>query len=155
MLSGLLSLLYLASCSGGPDISAAHPLAKAATTPTSRGSIYLVWAPGDKSLIVKIDMLGLTPGSLHPAHIHTGSCAHSGRVLYALANLKADANGAASVTTTIEHVPGGIPASGWSINIHQGPTMSSHNGAAVIACANISNPNPSPMHTQSLFAALT
>ncbi|HKO24047.1 MAG TPA: CHRD domain-containing protein, partial [Chloroflexota bacterium] len=65
---------------------------------------------------------GLAPYSVHPAHIHRGtSCSAGGPILYRFPDLKANAQGIATTQTTIN--ARSIPASGWYINVHQGPGM--------------------------------
>src|SRR5579859_1374195 len=91
---------------------------------TPSGSADLAWDPGTHALTVKLQLTGLTPGSTHPAHIHIGTCKSAGKALYTLENVVADAKGVAMSTTKIPNVTEGIPANGWSVNIHNGPTMS-------------------------------
>ena len=71
-------------------------------------------------LTITISAGGLTPG-LHAAHIHVGSCASQGGVLYMLMDLKADSAGNISAQTrTILGVNAPLPATGWYLNLHQG-----------------------------------
>jgi plastocyanin len=79
-------------------------------------------SPGN--LTVSIIVSNLTPNSTHPAHIHKGSSAAGGPILYPLNNVTADANGTGTSTTTISGPPWfAIATKGWFINVHQGPTM--------------------------------
>ena len=92
-------------------------------------------------LTVTISLLGLAPNSTHPAHIHVGnSCASNGAILYPLKNVVANEKGQASVTTIIHLSKYGIPATGWYINVHNGPTMATPAQAEAIACGVIYNP---------------
>ncbi len=91
-------------------------------------------------LTVTITLIGLAPNSTHPAHIHVGnSCASNGAILYPLNNVVADAKGQASVTTFVHISKPGIPAMGWYVNVHNGPTLATPHQANAIACGVISN----------------
>lgn len=90
-----------------------------------------------RTLTVKLDVSGLAPRSDHEVHIHAGSCASQGPVLYPLTTLKADASGKATSTTTIQNVTS-IPASGWYVNIHNSTNLSTQAGFDPIACGDVS-----------------
>lgn len=83
------------------------------------GHAMLTYNPATQQLTVSISMSGLPAGSLHAAHIHTGSCQVQGPVAYMLPDLKADAAGVAFEKTTIT-VNSPPPASGWYLNVHDG-----------------------------------
>ena len=118
------------------------------------GTTNLTWDHITHDLTVQISMTGLAPNSVHPAHIHEGSCANQGKVLYPLTNVTADAYGVANVTTKV-NVPEGIPASNWLVNIHNGPGLSDPNEYLPIACANIANHDTSLRSSQSVQVAFT
>ena len=88
------------------------------------------------TLTVKLTLSGLASNSMHPAHIHSGSCASQGAVVYPLTNVVADASGSASVTTTINNVSS-IPSSGWYVNVHRGPGLSTQTEFDPIACGDV------------------
>ncbi len=91
-------------------------------------------------LTVTISLTGLAPNSTHPAHIHAGnSCASNGAILYPLKNVVANARGEASVTSVVHLSKAGIPATGWYINVHNGPTLATPQQMYAIACGVISN----------------
>ncbi|GLV56054.1 hypothetical protein KDH_28980 [Dictyobacter sp. S3.2.2.5] len=94
----------------------------------------------NQTLTVTTSLVGLAPNSTHPAHIHQGSCDHPSGILYALQNVVADAKGQGTTTTVIHNVAGGIPATGWSIVVHNGPNMQPADQHAHIACASVQNP---------------
>jgi hypothetical protein len=88
---------------------------------------------GDNSFRVIVVMTGLAPNSTHPSHIHTGSsCTANGSVAYALQSVVADANGNASAISTVP-VAYAVPATGWYVNVHEGPTLDGAGGTP-IAC---------------------
>ena len=65
---------------------------------------------------------GLTPNSIHPTHFHAGaSCNAGGPIIFPLPDLKANSEGIAVTQATID--ARSIPATGWYINVHQGPGM--------------------------------
>jgi hypothetical protein len=112
------------------------------------GSVQLTWSPTTHHLTVSLWMTGLAPSSRHPAHIHSGSCAKTGGVLYMLPTVFANSAGNASYTTTLSNVRNGIPRSGWSINVHNGPNLSPATQYQPIACGNIFNATTSTRVTQ-------
>jgi Cu/Zn superoxide dismutase len=88
---------------------------------------------GTGSFTVVLDVTGLAANSVHPAHIHTGaSCTANGGIAIALKDVMADATGHGTSTTDIPQAYV-VPATGWYINVHQGPTLDGA-GATPIAC---------------------
>jgi hypothetical protein len=84
------------------------------------GRATIVYDPGAQTLAVTVDASGLTPGA-HAAHIHLGSCASQGPVLYMLMDLVANGHGRiVNETRVISGVTTPIPATGWYLNLHQG-----------------------------------
>jgi hypothetical protein len=79
-------------------------------------------------LTIKVVVHGLVPGSVHMEHIHLGTCAHQGQVVYMLKNLVADRGGTATTTTIVNGVTQ-IPAQGWYLNVHRSAVLTSANGA--------------------------
>jgi plastocyanin len=121
----------------------------------ANGSIALnLIGPG--MLEVQVKLSGLAPNSVHPAHIHAGTCEAGGPVVYPLNNLTADAQGNVTNTTIINGPPWlAIQSRGWFVNVHQGPTMSDV-GATPIACGDVEQnyssymrftPDPLTIHT--------
>lgn len=162
----LAALLLFAACGGGAPPTAAPPAAsstgvtagKSATATLKHvptGTATLTWTPSNKTLVVKTTLTGLAPNSKHPEHIHSGSCANPGSVVHPLNTITADAHGNATTTTNIPNISGGIPSSGWLINVHNGPGMSAPDQAISIACTDISNPHTSTSSTQTVNANFT
>jgi len=108
---------------------------------TPFGTATLTWDPQSENLTVTISLVGLAGNSTHPDHIHVGDCDDNGSILYPLNNLVANAAGDAQATTVIPEVEGGIPASGWYVNVHNGPTLATPDEAIPIACGNVHNAN--------------
>lgn len=159
----LTALLLFAACGGPagappptvPPTTSRTPTGKTATATLSHeptGTATLTWTPGNKTLVVKMSLTGLAPNSKHPAHIHSGSCTQQGKALYSLNDVVADAHGNATTTTTIKNVSGGIPASSWFINVHNGPGTSPADQDLSIACTDIANTNISTASTQTVDA---
>lgn len=88
------------------------------------------------TLTVQLTLTGLEPKSQHMVHIHSGSCASQGAVIYPLTLVKADALGNSTTTTTIQNVSA-IPASGWYINVHYGTDLSTQTGFDPISCGDV------------------
>lgn len=87
------------------------------------------------TLTVALFLEGLAPGSKHAAHIHSGSCAKQGAVVYTLETITADANGRARVETTIKNVKS--IAGDWYVNVHNGTDLNTQGGFQPIACGNV------------------
>ena len=104
------------------------------------GNAQLQWNPQTKALTVTLHVSGLQPRSNHAAHIHAGPCSREGKILYPFKNIVADTAGNATSKTTFKNVPGGIPASGWDITVHRGPTAQT----GTLLCGNVVNPKRTP-----------
>jgi hypothetical protein len=153
---GVLAVLLLAACSPGSNpVSASKPVTASATLKHGPvGTANLTWDPSSHILTVQLSMTGFAPNSRHPAHIHVGDCYNTGNVVYPLQDVVADAYGVASVTTTISNVLNGIPASGWSINVHNGPELTSETQFLPIACGTVSNLESSSRASQAVLVPL-
>lgn len=89
-----------------------------------------------QTLTVKLEVTGLAPKTQHMVHIHSGSCASQGPVVYPLNTLTADASGKATSTTTIQNVKS-IPATGWYVNVHNTNDLSTQTGFDPITCGDV------------------
>jgi hypothetical protein len=118
------------------------------------GYAHLTWDPVTHALTVTLNLSGLQPDTTHPAHIHLGNCSMMGTILYTLNNVVANKQGNYTGTTIIPNVQKGIPASGWYINIHEGPGLATATQMAPISCGNIANPSPKPDHVEFLQVQL-
>jgi hypothetical protein len=145
-LLGVLGVMVLMSMTAGSPAYARqqtrfkhHASAELDHTPYDRAQ--LTWSPKTGFLRVTITLKGLAPNSVHPAHIQQGDCDSDGSILYPLINVVANASGNGSSTTTIPAVAGGIPESGWYINVNNGPSLATSDQFASIACGDVSNPD--------------
>jgi len=84
---------------------------------------------------IRLEATGLQPATTHPAHIRAGTCGSNGPIVFPLENMVTNGAGHAVAATWIHH-PYQVPASGWFVEILQGPT-SSGSGAKPIACAKL------------------
>jgi len=118
-----------------------HTVTSLAKVPASgagpAGTADLQWDPQTKALTVTVSLSGLQPGSSYANHIHAGDCSTEGKLLYPFDNVVTDGTGTGTTTTTINNIANGIPASGWDVMIHNGPTAA----ASRLLCGNIVNPN--------------
>ena len=118
----LASVFLIAACGGGTGAAAAPtPVRFTMTTQngsgvTGTGEIIRATA----SFTLTIKLTGMTPNSSHVSHLHAGRCGVPGGIVYALQQVIADSSGAATTTSTLaaEYL---VPASGWYVNVHQGP----------------------------------
>ena len=76
----------------------------------------------------------LKPMSVHPAHIHVGSCTKMGPVVFSFKPLVADMNGMA-VSTVRFH--GNYEHKHYYANVHMGPTLATKMAFTPITCGNI------------------
>lgn len=164
---GLVMALLLAACGGGTtgSGSTATPSGGTSTTTTTmtaaamlkhvpNGTAALSWDPTSQMLTVQLTLVGLAPGSMHPAHIHTGSCANQGNVVHPLTTVVADSHGDATASTMVK-VAGGIPASGWYVNVHNGPGLAPADTQFLpIVCGDVANSNTSTSAAQSVMVTM-
>ncbi|GCE03791.1 CHRD domain-containing protein [Dictyobacter aurantiacus] len=156
-------LVLLSACDSGNN-----PNGSAAATPTSAtvnsasaivrhtpsGTVELMWDHTSHVLTVHMALTGLTPKSTHPAHINTGSCKNGGKLVYNLSSVKATQIGFADVITRVKDVTGGIPETGWYIDVSNGPSMDSSAQAMPITCSNVFNPTVSTKLSQNVQATM-
>jgi len=117
------------------------------------GTASISWDPLSKGLTVKISLTGMAPNSTHPAHIHAGSCVKQGAIEYPLHNVVADVHGVGSSTTVVKNVTT-LPASGWSIHVHNGPGLSSGDQFLPIVCSDLTFTKISPAKMTSVQVPL-
>jgi hypothetical protein len=124
----------------GNDMGTLNAVANLQHTPT--GSANLLYDATNHILTVTVSLSGLAPNSIHPAHIHPGSCAQpsGNQIVHSLNNMVADATGRASTTKAFTNVQGGIPAAGWYINVHNGPQVTTADQDVSISCGDVLNP---------------
>ncbi|WP_429420514.1 CHRD domain-containing protein [Nocardia sp. GAS34] len=110
---------------------------------TPAGTVALAYDAAKHSLHVDLTATGLPANSAHAVHIHKGTCAAQGDVVYPLPDLQADASGKGTVSTTVQNVTTAPPATGWYVNVHRGPMSQILSGDkptllfAPILCANV------------------
>lgn len=152
----VLAALLLAACSTGndPGSTSKSMIASATLTHGPAGKADLTWDPSSHTLTVQPSMTGFAPNSRHPAHIHAGDCHNAGKVVYPLQDVVADAHGVANITTTISSVMNEIPATGWYINVHNGPELTSEAQSMPIACGEVSNSQHSTGAPQEVLVSL-
>jgi hypothetical protein len=165
---GVVAALLFVGCGSSSSTPAPKPTPTSPSTATSattsntanatlkhmpQGMATISWDPASQGLTVNISLTGLAPNSTHPAHIHSGSCANQGAVVYPLHNVVADAHGVGTSTTTIKSVTSLSP-SGWYLNIHNGPTLSPSDQFLPIACSDLTFSNVSSTSSMSVQVPL-
>ncbi|HEX6481004.1 MAG TPA: CHRD domain-containing protein [Ktedonobacteraceae bacterium] len=161
----MAGVLILAGCGQGTSANGSSGAAGPTSTSTAKntasatlkhvpvGTANIGWDPTSHGLTVKLSLVGLAPSSTHPANINSGSCVKKGPVVYPLNNVLADARGVGSSTTVINNVKT-IPASGWFVNVHNGPGLATPDEAVSIACNDLALPNVSTTKTLSVQVPL-
>lgn len=99
----------------------------------ANGSVQIRVGANPNQTVVEVAVKDLAPNSEHINHVHTGSCEREGAVTYPLSQLKADGQGAASATTTIDKPVTEVANGRTYLNVHAGPTLPSPG----VACGNI------------------
>jgi len=94
------------------------------------------------TLTINITAANLEPGSTHPTYIRSGSCADPGDQVYSLAPLVADANGNATVTSTVQNVTQIPTTGGWLIMSHRGVNMTTQIDYDPILCGAVTPNTP-------------
>lgn len=155
VLSGVLGVMLLMSAvtsiaahAQQQTRSKNHAFAQLEQTPY--GEARLFWYPKTGFLKVSISLTGLAPNSTHPANIQQGDCDGAGSLLYPLNHVVADASGNATATTFIPAVAGGIPASGWFINVHNGPSLATADQFTSVSCGSVTNDSMFSMQAQTV-----
>jgi hypothetical protein len=97
------------------------------------GAVAVMTSTTPGMMTVAVTVSGLKPNTTHAEHIHSGSCANQGPVVYPLANLVADAQGDAMAISTIK--VGSAPTKGFYVNVHD-----TDSAMTVLACGNLHNP---------------
>ncbi len=154
--------LLLTACdsndAASPDAAATNAVVTSANmtirhTPT--GTVQMSWDHISHILTVQVALTGLTPKSVHPAHVATGSCRNPGKEAYTLKDVESDAIGFANAITRLPDVNDGIPVNGWYVTVNNGPDASSDVQSRAIACGDITNSSTSASSAQSAQATLT
>jgi Cu/Zn superoxide dismutase len=87
------------------------------TGQTAKGKAVLKQRTG--ALSVELRVSGLTPGSWHAVHLHTGSCAAQGAVVLPFPDIYANERGVAKLVTTLPtDAAANFVAAGYYINVH-------------------------------------
>jgi hypothetical protein len=164
----LLAFLILAGCGNSNSTSVSSTSSTSTlTTPAAMqgnsatatlkhvpvGNAVLNWNNTNQMLKVEVMLTGLAPNSTHPTRIYEGSCNNQGKALYTLSNVVADAHGVGHATSDIS-VPKGIPATGWYLNVHNGPNLSPDDQFLPIACGDIVNHDTSLRSPQKVQVSL-
>jgi hypothetical protein len=148
----LLAMLHFTTSAHSQDGQGAQTVVSLQHTPHGRAD--LTWDPQTRTLTITIKISGLQAQTSHPVHIHSGDCSTDGTVVYPLNNVVADTAGNGTSTTTINNVTGGIPATGWYITVHSGPTLKTPAEALAISCGNVINQQTATNAAQSVSVPL-
>lgn len=158
---GTITILLLAGCGGqtnaapAPSATAGATSASAILQPQPNGTANLAWDPTNKELTVNLALTGLAPNSTHPISLSAGTCAAPGAAVHQLPPIKADKYGDARAVETVMDVANGIPAHGWYLEVHNGPTIGPADQTADLACSNITNPGAVPTARQTVQVLIT
>jgi CHRD domain len=96
------------------------------------GTATVTYNAATKRTTVKVTVQHLEPGSVHPSHVHGGTCRSNGPVLEGLMSVKANAQGTGVATTTFA---GAIKTPAY-INVHMGPGLALTQ-FTVLTCGNV------------------
>lgn len=135
LLLTLFTMMSFSALANDHHRSGLHTSTMTALQNAPSGIAALNWNPQSKALTATLNLRGLQPGSNHAAHIHAGTCSSKGTILYPFKNVVANAAGNGTSVTTINNIAGGIPATGWNITVHSGPTAQTGD----LVCGNVVN----------------
>jgi hypothetical protein len=128
---------------GTPDASTASVHVDLQGTVDPDGSVHgnTHFQVSQSSLVVTMTLSGLVPNSEHISHIHLGTCASQGDIVYMLQTIKANAQGNATTITTIKN-PNlkQLTSSPMYVNVHEAGTMdgmSKQQGFDPITCGDM------------------
>ncbi|GAC1395337.1 MAG: hypothetical protein NVSMB65_14380 [Chloroflexota bacterium] len=98
------------------------------------GSVSFVYSWQTGMTTATVTVMGMAPGSTHPAHIHLGRCDTNGPVLVPFPPIHVGLHG---MGTTSAMFRGGFAHKMWYVNVHRGPGMMTMTQAMPIACGNV------------------
>jgi hypothetical protein len=115
------------------------------TTDTTLTGTVVITPQGGNQVKIDVTVNGLKPNDDRASHIHSpgngpvvANCDSNGPVVYPLNDVKADASGKGTASTTITVDPSkGIPTAGWYVNVHTGAAP---NVGAGVICGRITAP---------------
>jgi hypothetical protein len=133
-LAGVLALLLLATPLGtafAQEMSGANASMNPAGGTMVSGRAWVTPLDGEQ-VVVTVVVWGLEAGASHANHIHSGTCAGGGPVVYPLTGLTANESGWATASTLVSTTVGAV-SSGYYVQAHAGAT-----GGAPISCGDLS-----------------
>ncbi|WP_161975332.1 CHRD domain-containing protein [Tengunoibacter tsumagoiensis] len=161
LLAGMTTL-FLSGCDTG---NSANTTATPTTAPVTAanavikhapsGTVTATWDHTTHLLNVHAALTGLAPSSSHPVAILEGTCRKPGKTVYQLTTIKAQPIGFADAVTKIKDVADGIPATGWSVTVFNGPDLSSATQSEPISCADLVNAKSDKSVNQAAQATLS
>jgi Cu/Zn superoxide dismutase len=106
---------------------------------TAKGFAVLKQHTGALSIVLRV--WGLTPGAFYASHVHSGTCAAPGAAAVTFPDIYADERGVAKLVTTVPTAAAAnFVATGFSVDVHAGPSASA---TPVISCGDV-NVNVKP-----------
>lgn len=99
----------------------AHAMLHSVGKSKAHGTVMLRLDTKSHVMTVVLHVWGLAKDSKHPAHIHAYSGGKSGKILYPLDLVSANAKGYAKVKTVVKGVKALDPGK-WIVNVHEGLT---------------------------------
>jgi hypothetical protein len=131
--AGVASVPVSAASSDNAAVSVMHVQLRALAFSGASGKATLTYNPATGMTTVTVSVQNLEPGSVHPSHIHAGTCSTNGPVLAGLNNVKASAAGVGKATTVIK---GSFVGKQAYVNVHLGPGLS-FTQYTVLACGEL------------------
>ncbi len=133
---------------GGMLVAQAQTAATIQMVPTGDTTLSgtaVITPLGGNQVKVDVTVNGLKPNDDRASHIHSpgpgpvrANCDSNGPVVYPLSDVKADASGKGTASSTITIDPSkGIPTKGWYVNVHMGAAP---NVGAGVICGAIAAP---------------
>jgi CHRD domain len=119
--------------SGDVVTGRAFTLTPLGTANRATGRVEMALQPNGSTRLM-INMSGLTAGSVHAAHLHSGSCSQPGAIVIVLSEVRADANGGVAQNNAVDTAQ--IPQPAY-VMVHGRASNATNGPGPGIACANI------------------
>ncbi|HEV3231847.1 MAG TPA: hypothetical protein VG245_06305 [Candidatus Dormibacteraeota bacterium] len=108
---------------------------------------------GGGGMSVRVALTGLSPRTTHPAEILAGACDSLGAAVHGLGDLAADDTGSGALTAAVGGVTA-VPATGWAVVVHSGPSLDTPAGFHPLACGEVRAAPPAATPSPDAIAIL-
>lgn len=116
----VVATVILAACGGGSDspinVAQPYPVTLSSFGGSAVNGTAVIEDNSGPTSTVRIELAGMAPQSAHVGHVHRGSCAQQGAILFGLEVVTAGADGRGTATTA--QVPDNLLTGEYYIQYH-------------------------------------